>query len=1021
MMLIVTFAFGILFQTEAFQISWNNTDSPDSAYRVETEETTPYSLREEEDDPTLNITSTLYPDIRNSPSYISSVLPAETNATMTNKSSFYETDTSSLPQSNATMFPEDDSTETSTTEFPEINITVSPDDSTTVSPDDSTKVTPDDSTKVSSDDSTKVSPDDSTTVSPDGSAKVSPDDSTKVSPDDSTTVTPDDSTKVSPDDSTTVSPDDSTTVSRDNNPTEYPNVTNALTLEGSAENPFSKCPDIGGPQVAGSVVTCYCKGNEIYVDGKCQVYDGAIVIPVQQDYIYTKEANLTSYNVTVQDVNCDTSKHSYMNFTKNQFHIRPRGDVVLLKEAGKLDGQRINNYCIFHHLDEYDQLTWTMKTCVPIPSVPRCCPPGQAMKEGKCQAANTPDVLKPSISAKPFSDGIDWDNITEYQNPVNKCDSEHERLITIPLGHKQSNLVSLADGVSNGWVPGVTDKRRIYYNCPEYCVDGINNSEGSVDYFTSFCYSDPIETHKKLCANGTCLRKCCKNGYSMDKNRYSCVPDPNSTFIPSTDMELTNYDIVIGWPLCTPVSNVEERVGVDTKGNLILKDREFTSTDFCADTFLDNEQRQQSALACLTETSLWLDVRPYLFPVCNAISLIFLMITIVCHLLVPRLLANGGLHQLCHVIALSIAYTTSFSVHVFNNSFTNKVCVDMAIAMQFGFLTTFFWLNVMCFEIWRKIRRLKNYRPCKSYANKYYMMYGWGIPFLICMITILMQTYAPDNVWGVIKPYIGVSRCWFREDIGLLVYFYGPIAVLFVFNSVFLFLTYINYKIMLRNYKETTKDLKDLGAGVNNEQRNMSSSMPSRQITDHVHDFNQKLKIFILMATCWVTEVLSWKIPPLELWALTDTLNSLQGFFLFIILLSNSNKLKHLEEKYPRLFKWIRKSNRLPANMKKWLQKSINRTISPMSSFTSNISSQFTNSTVIKTLTTSIRSHNPSAASFKLSSPSEVQSSVSVDNPNEGIIVLSHSTLPGSDSAQGPAAPTLQSSNSPEVTPDSLC
>ncbi|XP_068234683.1 uncharacterized protein [Palaemon carinicauda] len=921
-------------------------------------------------------------------------------------------DSTTVAPDDGTKVSHDDSTKVS----PDDSTRVSPDDSTRVSPDDSTTVAPDDSTKVSPNDSTTVAPDDGTKVSHDDSTKVSPDDSTRVSPDNSTRVSPDDSTTVAPDDSTKVSPDDSTTVSRDNNPTEYPNVTNALTLEGSAENPFSKCPDIGGPQVAGSVVMCYCEGYEIYVNGKCQVYDGAILIPVQHDYINTKEENVSSYNVTVQDVNCDTSKHSFMNFIKNQFHIRHRGDAVLLKEAGKLEGQRFNNYCIFHHLDKYDQLTWTMKACVPIPSVPRCCPPGQAMKEGKCQAENTKDVLKPPISAKPFSDSIDWDNITEYESPL-KCDSEYDPPITIPLGHKQSHLVSLADGVANAWVPIEADKRRVYYKCPEYCVDGIKNSEGSVDYFTSFCYSDPIETYKKLCANGTCLRKCCKYGYSMDKNRNNCVPDPSSTFTPSTDMELINYIIVIRYPLCLSVSKVEERFSVDTKGNLILKNREFTSTDFCVDTFLDNEQRYQSALACLTKTSLWSEVRPSLFSFCNFISLIFLMIIIVCHLLVPRLLANGGQYQLCHLLALSIAYATNFSVQVFHEKLSDDVCVDLAIALQFGFLATFFWLNVMCFEIWRKIRRLKSYRPCDSYPDKYYMMYGWGIPFLICVTTFLMQKYAPDNVWGVIKPYISVSRCWFREDIALLIYYFGPTAVLFLFNSVFLFLTYINFEILLQNYKEITNDLNELGAGAIRQQRIRSCCIPLRHIKNHVHDFKQKLKIFILMATCWVTKIFSWKILPLEICGLTDALNSLlQGFFLFIILLSNSNKRKHLKKKISRLFLWLKKSNKSPANRKKRLQNNVNRTISPTSSLPSSISSQFWNSSVFRTITTSVRSSNTPSSS---SSSFYVQSSVSFDNPDDGVICLSHSSLPGSDSVQAPADASLRSSKCPEVTPDS--
>ncbi|XP_068230172.1 uncharacterized protein [Palaemon carinicauda] len=946
MMLIAVFAFGILFQIEAFQISSNITDSSDGpstikALRVETEEATSYTSHPQRDNPMFAIPC------------------------------FYETDTTWLRQSNFTVFPLDDSPETST------------------------RVSPDDSTKVSPDDITKVTPDDSTTI---------------------TTGFPEDNFTVFPETSTTEFPEMNTIVSRDNIPTEIPNVTNSVTPEGCTENPFSKCPDIGRPQVAGSVVMCYCKGNEIYVNGKCQIHDGAILIPVQDRGSCSKEENVSSYNVTVKDVNCDTSKYSYMNFTKNQFQIRPRGDIVLLKESGKLEGQRINNYCIFHHLDEYDQLTWTMKACVPIPSVPRCCPPGQAMKEGKCQAANTPDVLKPPIFAKPFSDSIDWDNITEYESP-RKCDSEYEPPITIPLGHMQSHLISLADGVEYGWAPGYSRRNRAYLKCPDYCVDGIKNSEGSVDYFTSFCSSDPKYTHETLCTNRICLRKCCKSGYSMDFNSYICVPDPNSTFTPSTDMELINYNIVIGRPLYTYACRVVDTVRVDTKGNLILKDREFTSTDFCVDTFLDNEQRHQRALACRTKTSLWSEVRTYLFPICFVLSLIFLMIIIVCHLLVPRLLANGGLHQLCYVIVLSIAYATNFSVNVFHDTLSDSVCFNLVYAHLFGFLATFFWLNVMCFEIWRKIRRLKSYRPCKSYPDKYYMMYGWGIPSLLCVTTILTEKCTFIDFCGVITDRIDIWENLFREDIALLVYLHGPIVVLFLFNSVFLVLTYINYKIMLRNYEETANDLKELGAGAIREQRIKPSCIPWRQVTDHVHELNQKLKIFILMVTCWGSEILSWKIPLSELRALTETLNSLQGFFLFIILLSNSNKRKHLKMKFLRLFLWLENSKTFPANMKKWLQNSVNRIISPMSSLTSSISSQFSNSSVFRTITTSVRSSNtPSSSS---SSSFYVQSSVSFDNPDDGVICLSHSSLPGSDSVQAPAGPSLRSSKSPEVTQDS--
>nr|XP_045589984.1 G-protein coupled receptor Mth2-like [Procambarus clarkii] len=58
----------------------------------------------------------------------------------------------------------------------------------------------------------------------------------------------------------------------------------------------------------------------------------------------------------------------------------------------------------------------------------------------------------------------------------------------------------------------------------------------------------------------------------------------------------------------------------------------------------------------------------------------------------------------------------------------------------------------------------------------------------------------------------------------------------------------------------------------------------------HLEIFWQRFTLFLLMALCWTTEILSWKIPPPELWFLTDVLNSLQGFIIFLIFISGKKK-----------------------------------------------------------------------------------------------------------------------------------
>ncbi|KAK7078593.1 hypothetical protein SK128_022810 [Halocaridina rubra] len=142
------------------------------------------------------------------------------------------------------------------------------------------------------------------------------------------------------------------------------------------------------------------------------------------------------------------------------------------------------------------------------------------------------------------------------------------------------------------------------------------------------------------------------------------------------------------------------------------------------------------------------------------------------------------------------------------------------------------------------------------------------------------------------------------------------------------------------------------------------------------------------MATCWVTEVLSWKIKPLELWAVTDTLNSLQGFFIFIIFLSNRNKRNILEKKFPGVFRFVRKI-KLPAKLRQGLFGSLS-SISPVNPIVSKVSKKLSNSTVITNITSSIESSS-SASSLNVTYDYEQTTrSQSKSQSDVDIVALSH-------------------------------
>ncbi|XP_068232365.1 probable G-protein coupled receptor Mth-like 1 [Palaemon carinicauda] len=158
----------------------------------------------------------------------------------------------------------------------------------------------------------------------------------------------------------------------------------------------------------------------------------------------------------------------------------------------------------------------------------------------------------------------------------------------------------------------------------------------------------------------------------------------------------------------------------------------------------------------------------------------------------------------------------------------------------------------------------------------------------------MMQFVNPHEVRDEIRPYIAIKKCWFQEQASGLVYFFCPIGGLFFCNALLLILTFIDTKKILRNSKEATKELNAIGRS-------------SRDMVDCVKDFHQKLKLFAISVFCWATEFLSSIIPPEEIWAPTDILNALQGLFIFIIIMANSNKRKLIKKRFPLPFRLARR------------------------------------------------------------------------------------------------------------------
>ncbi|RXG60401.1 putative G-protein coupled receptor Mth-like 1 [Armadillidium vulgare] len=149
----------------------------------------------------------------------------------------------------------------------------------------------------------------------------------------------------------------------------------------------------------------------------------------------------------------------------------------------------------------------------------------------------------------------------------------------------------------------------------------------------------------------------------------------------------------------------------------------------------------------------------------------------------------------------------------------------------------------------------------------------------------------------VIRPQFRKVRCWFSNDIKVLfAYFNGISSVLFLANFIFI----IHTSVLL--YKagvaftccRTRKSLIQENSNIRGNERLL------------LNMFWHRFCLFALMAINWSTEVLSL-IPPIEMWVLTDILNTLQGLFVFILFIRSTNKRIMLVEAWKKVLMTARR------------------------------------------------------------------------------------------------------------------
>ncbi|XP_054709486.1 G-protein coupled receptor Mth2-like [Uloborus diversus] len=241
-----------------------------------------------------------------------------------------------------------------------------------------------------------------------------------------------------------------------------------------------------------------------------------------------------------------------------------------------------------------------------------------------------------------------------------------------------------------------------------------------------------------------------------------------------------------------------------------------------------------------------------------ALSVLCLILSIIIYSILPEFRNVHGKN----LISLSSCLLTTFSFLILDLILRRRIsysfCFLIAIIIHITFVATFFWTNVMAYDIWRSITKMAAKNHHKSSSRKYlkYSIYAWIATILA---TIPAATFeATDLIPLRYRPSFGVTRCWLSGFTAFAYYFNLPVGVI-LFGNLVMFLLTIRKLWMIKK---------------------MTAILQTKK---HEQRLNLYLKLFLVMGITWATEFIPWMTGIFELYAVAGMITALHGVILFFI------------------------------------------------------------------------------------------------------------------------------------------
>lgn len=210
---------------------------------------------------------------------------------------------------------------------------------------------------------------------------------------------------------------------------------------------------------------------------------------------------------------------------------------------------------------------------------------------------------------------------------------------------------------------------------------------------------------------------------------------------------------------------------------------------------------------------------------------------------------------------------------------SGELCVAYALAMYFGFTAAFAWMLVMSVDVWTMLhassKNLRIVRGRRTGRFVAYSAFAWLVPAALAAFAAFLQT-ADVPAFSGIRPDIRPGsrhKCWFRNPRSLAVLFVSPVGAIIVANCV-------AFVCSVRVISASGKWLKSVDA-----------TSSANAFGRHRKNFKLYTRLSTMTGLAWTLGLVGVVTGHDAVWAVFNTINPLQGAFIFIFFDCDWNKI----------------------------------------------------------------------------------------------------------------------------------